>query len=127
MGFVLISVALLALTRTELLLSQSPRSGLKERIYPDESPEKPEVQDTDSQSSVGSPLSRVGTQIIGAEDDDFDTEQEQINGQCSCFQNIELLKSRPAHLAVLLHHVVSQFDPAALVRCSGMVSLTQNS
>uniref|UniRef100_A0A8C3Y8S6 Rho guanine nucleotide exchange factor 12 n=1 Tax=Catharus ustulatus TaxID=91951 RepID=A0A8C3Y8S6_CATUS len=69
----------------------------------------------DSQSSVGSPLSRVGTQIIGAEDDDFDTEQEQINGQCSCFQNIELLKSRPAHLAALLHHVVSQFDPAALL------------
>lgn len=32
----------------------------------------------DSQSSVGSPLSRVGTQIIGAEDDDFDTEQEQV-------------------------------------------------
>ncbi|KFV51378.1 Rho guanine nucleotide exchange factor 12, partial [Gavia stellata] len=69
----------------------------------------------DSQPSVGSPLSRVGPQIIGAEDDDFDTEQEQINGQCSCFQNIELLKSRPAHLAVLLHHVVSQFDPAALL------------
>ncbi|KFQ86478.1 Rho guanine nucleotide exchange factor 12, partial [Phoenicopterus ruber ruber] len=69
----------------------------------------------DSQSSVGSPLSRVGHQIIGAEDDDFDTEQEQMNGQCSCFQNIELLKSRPAHLAVLLHHVVSQFDPAALL------------
>uniref|UniRef100_A0A8B9PTW7 Rho guanine nucleotide exchange factor 12 n=1 Tax=Apteryx owenii TaxID=8824 RepID=A0A8B9PTW7_APTOW len=69
----------------------------------------------DSQSSVGSPSSRMGPQIIGAEDDDFDTEQEQINGQCSCFQNIELLKSRPAHLAVLLHHVVSQFDPAALL------------
>lgn len=32
----------------------------------------------DSQSSVGSPLSRVGPQIIGAEDDDFDTEQEQV-------------------------------------------------
>ncbi|XP_074972520.1 rho guanine nucleotide exchange factor 12 isoform X1 [Phalacrocorax aristotelis] len=96
-------------------IADSPRSGLKERIYPDESPEKSEVQDNDSQSSVGSPLSRVGPQIIGAEDDDFDTEQEQINGQCSCFQNIELLKSRPAHLAVLLHHVVSQFDPAALL------------
>uniref|UniRef100_A0A8B9N691 Rho guanine nucleotide exchange factor 12 n=1 Tax=Accipiter nisus TaxID=211598 RepID=A0A8B9N691_9AVES len=103
------------LPELNFLLSQSPRSGLKERIYPDESPEKTEVQDTDSQSSVGSPLSRVGPQIIGAEDDDFDTEQEQINGQCSCFQNIELLKSRPAHLAVLLHHVVSQFDPAALL------------
>ncbi|XP_075630767.1 rho guanine nucleotide exchange factor 12 isoform X2 [Balearica regulorum gibbericeps] len=96
-------------------IADSPRSGLKERIFPDESPEKTEVQDTDSQSSVGSPLSRVGPQIIGAEDDDFDTEQEQINGQCSCFQSIEHLKSRPAHLAVLLHHVVSQFDPAALL------------
>lgn len=96
-------------------IADSPRSGLKERVYLDESPEKTELQDTDSQSSIGSPSSRVGPQIIGAEDDDFDTEQEQINGQCSCFQNIELLKSRPAHLAVLLHHVVSQFDPAALL------------
>uniref|UniRef100_A0A670KF49 Rho guanine nucleotide exchange factor 12 n=1 Tax=Podarcis muralis TaxID=64176 RepID=A0A670KF49_PODMU len=50
-----------------------------------------------------------------SEDDDFDGEQEQINGQCSCFQNIELLKSRPAHLSVFLHHVVSQFDPASLL------------
>uniref|UniRef100_A0A803SV14 Rho guanine nucleotide exchange factor 12 n=1 Tax=Anolis carolinensis TaxID=28377 RepID=A0A803SV14_ANOCA len=69
----------------------------------------------DSQSSIGSPSSRMAPPIIGAEDDDFDGEQEQINGQCSCFQNIELLKSRPAHLAVFLHHVVSQFDPASLL------------
>ncbi|XP_059575648.1 rho guanine nucleotide exchange factor 12 isoform X1 [Alligator mississippiensis] len=96
-------------------IADSPRSGLKERVYLDESPEKSEIQDTDSQSSVGSPSSRVAPQIIGAEDDDFDTEHEQINGQCSCFQNMELLKSRPAHLAVFLHHVVSQFDPAALL------------
>uniref|UniRef100_A0A8C8IJ71 Rho guanine nucleotide exchange factor 12 n=1 Tax=Oncorhynchus tshawytscha TaxID=74940 RepID=A0A8C8IJ71_ONCTS len=66
-------------------------------------------------SSMGSPFSRLNPQIIGAEDDYFDTEQEQINGQCSCFQSIELLKSRPAHLAAFLHHVVSQFDPAPLL------------
>lgn len=117
---------------------------------------------------MGSPSSRLNPQIIGAEDDYFDTEQEQvrvdnrkncfmalaasvcfcsfshplflsylsispyffflplylslslslcqINGQCSCFQSMELLKSRPAHLAAFLHHVVSQFDPAPLVR-----------
>uniref|UniRef100_A0A8D0H3M1 Rho guanine nucleotide exchange factor 12 n=1 Tax=Sphenodon punctatus TaxID=8508 RepID=A0A8D0H3M1_SPHPU len=94
-------------------IAESPRSGLKERIYLDESPDKSEIQDT--QPSTGSPSARVAPQIIGAEDDDFDTEQEQINGQCSCFQNIELLKSRPAHLAVFLHHVMSQFDPAALL------------
>lgn len=40
----------------------------------------------------------------------------QINGECSSFQSVDLLKSRPAHLAVFLHHVVSQFDPAPLVR-----------
>lgn len=39
----------------------------------------------------------------------------QINGECSSFQSLDLLKSRPAHLAVFLHHVVSQFDPAPLV------------
>ncbi|KAK6322612.1 hypothetical protein J4Q44_G00074040, partial [Coregonus suidteri] len=67
------------------------------------------------QCSVGSPSSRLNPQIIGAEDDYFDTEHKEINGQCSCFQSIELLKSRPAHLAAFLHHVVSQFDPAPLL------------
>ncbi|XP_037697673.1 rho guanine nucleotide exchange factor 12 isoform X2 [Choloepus didactylus] len=96
--------------------ADSLRSGLKERIYLEESPEKNEViQDLDTQSLIGSPSTRIAPHIIGAEDDDFGTEHEQINGQCSCFQNIELLKSRPAHLAVFLHHVVSQFDPATLL------------
>uniref|UniRef100_A0A4W5MA13 Rho guanine nucleotide exchange factor 12 n=1 Tax=Hucho hucho TaxID=62062 RepID=A0A4W5MA13_9TELE len=75
----------------------------------------PDAEDTADLSSVGGPFSRLNPQIIGAEDDYFDTEQEQINGQCSCFQSIELLKSRPAHLAAFLHHVVSQFDPAPLL------------
>ncbi|KAM8818532.1 rho guanine nucleotide exchange factor 12 isoform 2-T2 [Rhynchonycteris naso] len=96
--------------------ADSPKSGLKERIYLEENPEKNEViQDTDTQSLIGSPSTRIAPHIIGAEDDDFGTEHEQINGQCSCFQSIELLKSRPAHLAVFLHHVVSQFDPATLL------------
>ncbi|XP_021526877.1 rho guanine nucleotide exchange factor 12 isoform X2 [Aotus nancymaae] len=96
--------------------ADSPKSGPKERIYLEENPEKSEtIQDTDTQSLVGSPSTRIAPHIIGAEDDDFGTEHEQINGQCSCFQSIELLKSRPAHLAVFLHHVVSQFDPATLL------------
>ncbi|XP_077162904.1 rho guanine nucleotide exchange factor 12 isoform X3 [Paroedura picta] len=96
--------------------AESPRSGLKERTSLEESPEKSEIQDSDSQSSIGSPSSRTAPPIIGAEDDDFDAEHEQMNGQySSCFQNIELLKNRPAHLAVFLHHVVSQFDPASLL------------
>ncbi|XP_008568425.1 PREDICTED: rho guanine nucleotide exchange factor 12 isoform X2 [Galeopterus variegatus] len=98
--------------------ADSPKTGLKERIFVDENPEKNEAiqdKDTDTQSLVGSPSTRIAPHIIGAEDDDFGTEHEQINGQCSCFQSIELLKSRPAHLAVFLHHVVSQFDPATLL------------
>uniref|UniRef100_A0A8C8M4W2 Rho guanine nucleotide exchange factor (GEF) 12b n=1 Tax=Oncorhynchus tshawytscha TaxID=74940 RepID=A0A8C8M4W2_ONCTS len=75
----------------------------------------PDAEDTPDLCSVGSPLTCLNPQIIGAEDDYFDTEQEQINGQCCCFQSIELLKSRPAHLAAFLHHVVSQFDPAPLL------------
>ncbi|MED6285696.1 Rho guanine nucleotide exchange factor 12, partial [Characodon lateralis] len=71
--------------------------------------------DSSPQSSVASPPFTLNTQIIGAEDDYFDYQQEQINGECSCFQSIDLLKSRPAHLAAFLHHVVSQFDPAPLL------------
>uniref|UniRef100_A0A8C7TK61 Rho guanine nucleotide exchange factor (GEF) 12a n=1 Tax=Oncorhynchus mykiss TaxID=8022 RepID=A0A8C7TK61_ONCMY len=74
----------------------------------------PLLQDSLSPSTVSSP-SRFVSQIIGAEDDYFDSDQEQVNGQCSCFQSMELLKSRPAHLAAFLHHVVSQFDPAPLL------------
>ncbi|KAJ0004123.1 hypothetical protein NQD34_010337 [Periophthalmus magnuspinnatus] len=59
------------------------------------------------------PPSPIHPQIIGAEDDDF--EPGQLNGQCSSFQSIDQLKTRPAHLAVFLHHVVSQFDPAPLL------------
>lgn len=62
---------------------------------------------------VPSPPHLPHPQIIGAEDDYF--ELEQINGQCSCFQCVDLLKCRPAHLSVFLHHVVSQFDPAPLL------------
>ncbi|KAM7373986.1 hypothetical protein PAMP_006666 [Pampus punctatissimus] len=73
------------------------------------------LQDSSAQCIVGSPPYLLHPQIIGAEDDYFDCQQEQINGQCSCFQSLDLLKSRPAHLAVFLHHVVSQFDPTPLL------------
>uniref|UniRef100_A0A8C5FAP1 Rho guanine nucleotide exchange factor 12 n=1 Tax=Gadus morhua TaxID=8049 RepID=A0A8C5FAP1_GADMO len=76
----------------------------------------PLLQDPASPSTVSSPSSsRLVAQIIGAEDDYFDSDQEQTNGQCNSFQSIELIKSRPAHLAAFLHHVISQFDPAPLL------------
>nr|XP_046265862.1 rho guanine nucleotide exchange factor 12-like isoform X2 [Scatophagus argus] len=81
------------------------------------SPDTEDGPDTDSsaQCMVGGPPYPLNPQIIGAEDDYFDSQQEQINGECSSFQSVDLLKSRPAHLAVFLHHVVSQFDPAPLL------------
>ncbi|XP_051552026.1 rho guanine nucleotide exchange factor 12-like isoform X1 [Myxocyprinus asiaticus] len=93
----------------------SPKTTPHDSLNSCPSPDAEDTPDLDSQSSVGSPSSRVVPNIIGAEDDDFDTEQEQMNGLCSCFQSIDLLKSRPAHLAAFIHHVVSQFDPAPLL------------
>uniref|UniRef100_A0AAR2JEW8 Rho guanine nucleotide exchange factor (GEF) 12a n=1 Tax=Pygocentrus nattereri TaxID=42514 RepID=A0AAR2JEW8_PYGNA len=97
--------------------SSSPRSTPRDSLNSCPSPETEDTSDLDSHlhSTVGSPSFRMASQIIGAEDDYFDSEQEQLNGQCSCFQSMELLKSRPAHLAAFLHHVVSQFEPAPVL------------
>ncbi|XP_032433114.1 rho guanine nucleotide exchange factor 12 isoform X3 [Xiphophorus hellerii] len=96
---------------------QSPDVCRRDDLNSCSSPDTEDAPDTDSSphSSVASPPYTVNPQIIGAEDDYFDYQQEQINGECSCFQSIDLLKSRPAHLAVFLHHVVSQFEAAPLL------------
>ncbi|KAM4628088.1 rho guanine nucleotide exchange factor 12 isoform 2-T2 [Polymixia lowei] len=96
----------------------SPKSTPRDSFNSCHSPETEDAVDLDSLSptTVSSPSSaRLVSQIIGAEDDYFDSDQEQTNGQCNSFQSIELLKSRPAHLAAFLHHVISQFDPAPLL------------
>uniref|UniRef100_A0A3P8W7D7 Rho guanine nucleotide exchange factor 12-like n=1 Tax=Cynoglossus semilaevis TaxID=244447 RepID=A0A3P8W7D7_CYNSE len=96
---------------------QSPDVGRRDIVNLCSMPDSEDNTDTDcsAQCIVGSPPYLLNPQIIGAEDDYFDCQQEQINGQCSCFQSLDLLKGRPAHLAVFLHHVVSQFDPAPLL------------
>ncbi|XP_063799573.1 rho guanine nucleotide exchange factor 12 isoform X2 [Pseudophryne corroboree] len=96
-------------------ITDTPGSGQREKSVSEESPDKSECQDTDSQSSMGSPSTRFTQTIIGAEDEDFDAEPEQVTDQCSCFQSMDLLKYHPAHLAVFIFHVVSQFDPAPLL------------
>ncbi|XP_068070075.1 rho guanine nucleotide exchange factor 1 isoform X23 [Danio rerio] len=54
--------------------------------------------------------------IIGAEDEDFENdEQPMVDDQCIHFNSIELLKSRPTHLLVFLHHVMLQFDCAPVL------------
>ncbi|KAM5132394.1 rho guanine nucleotide exchange factor 12 [Mantella aurantiaca] len=97
-------------------IADSPSSRQREKNSLEESPEKSEYQDTDSQSSMGSPSARISHSIIGAEDEEFDAEPEpQVNDQGICFQSMDVLKSHPAHLAVFMFHVVSQFDPAPLL------------
>ncbi|XP_078389800.1 rho guanine nucleotide exchange factor 12-like isoform X2 [Cetorhinus maximus] len=95
-------------------LSNSPKTSPKDAGSFYESTDVDESQDWDSLSPALS-SSQIGAQIIGAEDDDFDTEAEQIDIQCDCFQTIDSVKSRPAHLVAFLHHVVSQFDAAPLL------------
>uniref|UniRef100_A0AAQ4S5F2 Rho guanine nucleotide exchange factor 12 n=1 Tax=Gasterosteus aculeatus aculeatus TaxID=481459 RepID=A0AAQ4S5F2_GASAC len=96
----------------------SPKSTPRNSFNSCYSPEAEDATDLDSlsPSAVSSPSSfRLVSQIIGAEDDYFDSDQEQTNGQCNSFNNMEQLKSRPAHLAAFLHHVISQFDAAPVL------------
>ncbi|XP_026182629.1 rho guanine nucleotide exchange factor 12 isoform X2 [Mastacembelus armatus] len=95
----------------------SPKSTPRNSFNSCHSPEAEDTTDLDSLSptTISSPVTRLATHIIGAEDDYFDSDQEQTNGQCNSFNSIEQLKSRPAHLAAFLHHVISQFDPAPVL------------
>ncbi|XP_057694795.1 rho guanine nucleotide exchange factor 12 isoform X2 [Corythoichthys intestinalis] len=95
----------------------SPKSTPRNSFNSCHSPETEDATDLDSLSptTVSSPSSRLVSQIIGAEDDYFDSDHEQTNGQCNRFASIEQLKSRPAHLAAFMHHVISQFDPAPVL------------
>ncbi|KAM8735568.1 rho guanine nucleotide exchange factor 1 isoform 3-T3 [Acanthopagrus schlegelii] len=64
----------------------------------------------------GAQCSNPAMSIIGAEDEDFENDlTDVVDDQCSCFNNIEQLKDRPAHLLVFLQHVILQFDPAPLL------------
>ncbi|KAK1894951.1 Rho guanine nucleotide exchange factor 1 [Dissostichus eleginoides] len=62
--------------------------------------------------------------IIGAEDEDFENDLNDVTeDQCTHFNNIDLLKSRPTHLLVFMQHVILQFEPAPLIL---RVALPQN-
>ncbi|XP_039536172.1 rho guanine nucleotide exchange factor 1b isoform X5 [Pimephales promelas] len=71
----------------------------------------------DAQNGRGPPgASNPAMSIIGAEDEDFENdEQPMVDDQCSHFNSIELLKSRPTHLLVFIHHVMLQFDCAPVL------------
>uniref|UniRef100_A0A3Q2ZAL3 Rho guanine nucleotide exchange factor (GEF) 1 n=1 Tax=Hippocampus comes TaxID=109280 RepID=A0A3Q2ZAL3_HIPCM len=53
--------------------------------------------------------------IIGAEDEDFENDLNEVVDEQCIFSSIEMLKERPAHLLVFMQHVILQFDPAPLL------------
>uniref|UniRef100_A0A8C1ABW0 Rho guanine nucleotide exchange factor (GEF) 1 n=1 Tax=Cyprinus carpio carpio TaxID=630221 RepID=A0A8C1ABW0_CYPCA len=64
----------------------------------------------------GAQSPNLAMNIIGAEDEDFENDkQPMVDDQCSHFNSIELLKSRPTHLLVFIHHVMLQFDCAPVL------------
>ncbi|KAI2655223.1 Rho guanine nucleotide exchange factor 1 [Labeo rohita] len=64
----------------------------------------------------GAQCSNPAMNIIGAEDEDFENDkQPMVDDQFSHFNSIELLKSKPTHLLVFIHHVMLQFDCAPVL------------
>lgn len=64
----------------------------------------------------GAQSSNPAMNIIGAEDEDFENdEQPMVDDQSSHFNSIELLKYKPTHLLVFIHHVMLQFDCAPVL------------
>ncbi|XP_037641904.1 rho guanine nucleotide exchange factor 1b isoform X7 [Sebastes umbrosus] len=54
--------------------------------------------------------------IIGAEDEDFENDlNDVVDDQSPYFNHIDLLKEHPTHLLVFIQHVILQFDPAPLL------------
>ncbi|KAJ4931384.1 hypothetical protein JOQ06_025681 [Pogonophryne albipinna] len=70
----------------------------------------------DLQGEFGAQCSNPAMSIIGAEDEDFENDLNDVTeDQCTHFNNIDLLKSRPTHLLVFMQHVILQFEPAPLL------------
>ncbi|XP_051574615.1 rho guanine nucleotide exchange factor 1b isoform X2 [Myxocyprinus asiaticus] len=64
----------------------------------------------------GAQCSNPAMNIIGAEDEDFENdEQPNIDDHFSYFNSIELLKYKPTHLLAFIHHVMLQFDCAPVL------------
>ncbi|XP_037641902.1 rho guanine nucleotide exchange factor 1b isoform X6 [Sebastes umbrosus] len=64
----------------------------------------------------GAQCSNPAMSIIGAEDEDFENDlNDVVDDQSPYFNHIDLLKEHPTHLLVFIQHVILQFDPAPLL------------
>ncbi|XP_062394990.1 rho guanine nucleotide exchange factor 1b isoform X2 [Sardina pilchardus] len=70
----------------------------------------------DGRGHWGAHTANPAMSIIGAEDEDFENDLDpMVDDNCTAFNSIELLKSRPTHLLVFLQHVMLQFDCAPVL------------
>ncbi|XP_075965576.1 rho guanine nucleotide exchange factor 1 isoform X2 [Anarhichas minor] len=75
-----------------------------------------DTEDAHFTGVFGAQCSNPAMSIIGAEDEDFENDlNDVVDDQCTHFNNIDLLKTRPTHLLVFIQHVLLQFDPAPLL------------
>ncbi|XP_059194616.1 rho guanine nucleotide exchange factor 1b isoform X1 [Centropristis striata] len=66
------------------------------------------------QAVFGAQCSNAAMSIIGAEDEDFENDLNDVMDDTH-FNNIDVLKEHPTHLLVFVQHVILQFDPAPLL------------
>ncbi|CAG6014897.1 unnamed protein product [Menidia menidia] len=65
---------------------------------------------------LGAQCSNPAMSIIGAEDEDFENDLNEVMDDLSPhFNSIDVLKDHPTHLLVFIQHVILQFDPAPLL------------
>ncbi|XP_041799396.1 rho guanine nucleotide exchange factor 1b isoform X3 [Chelmon rostratus] len=68
------------------------------------------------QGVFGAQFSNPAMSIIGAEDEDFENDLNEVwDEQSKHFNSVNQLKDRPTHLLVFMQHVILQFDPAPLL------------
>ncbi|XP_054869613.1 rho guanine nucleotide exchange factor 1b isoform X3 [Amphiprion ocellaris] len=75
-----------------------------------------DAEDAHFGGAFGAHCSNPAMSIIGAEDEDFENDLNDVmDDQSPHFNSIEVLKERPTHLLVFMQHVILQFDPAPLL------------
>ncbi|KAL4228501.1 PDZ domain containing 1 [Mactra antiquata] len=57
---------------------------------------------------------KQASMIIGQDDDEFASDDEST-GESKVFSDLKVLETKPAHMAIFLHYVLNQRDPASLL------------
>ncbi|EDV19452.1 uncharacterized protein TRIADDRAFT_62108 [Trichoplax adhaerens] len=80
------------------------------RLTPPDSPKVPPAYGTANGTGKQTYLN-----IITAEDDEFDTDSDEPVEDIGPFCDFNVLRTKPAHIAVFLHYLISNSDPNSLL------------